>query len=451
LITSQTGDVFPEFAFSYEKPENCPEWSEDAKYSLGDYVKLDGKIFKATLPSGKSTLLRPNKNKQITIGAVKPQDAWKTWHHFEYNDGLKDKVVVWRRLDFSAFLMREDFPLSVDNLKIDIRIKNNDGMVRRIPFGSLYVNRSNMTFNNLEINVTQREAACQQLLCVRVCVNLEFNRCRFSGATYPGLGYNILNRNCALVKYTDCISVESRKGMDGRHGKNIHVTGGLYNKIADHYGRNLVIENAYFTGRVAYVPGRLKFSERLEMKDLAFRETHALGFAGANLRVENCTFNGDGGVFWVRDDMKNFYGNIIFKNIRVNCDKDVNLFTHRGGWHNNPRLPEKILIENASANPGKLNLYIGKGFKQYDSSTNIINCRNIGYVFSSGKSVYFRGCEFDDCTFKGYSKSLFGFWNCLFKGKAKAEGLKKRNIISDSGNISESGKPGLPLYSASEK
>jgi hypothetical protein len=81
-----------------------------------------------------------------------------------------------------------------------------------------------------------------RLLNSRHIVNVEFNNRYFSGATYHGLGYNILNSNVANIRYNNCISTNSRKGLDGHLSKNVTVNGGFYNIIDDHYGRNFIIK-----------------------------------------------------------------------------------------------------------------------------------------------------------------------------------------------------------------
>ncbi|MEX2641381.1 MAG: hypothetical protein WD266_11875 [Balneolales bacterium] len=52
-------------------------------------------------------------------------------------------------------------------------------------------------------------------------------------ATFHVLGYNIRNENVANVRYNNCTSTNSRKGIDGKWSRNIKINGGFYNKIAD--------------------------------------------------------------------------------------------------------------------------------------------------------------------------------------------------------------------------
>ena len=55
--------------------------------------------------------------------------------------------------------------------------------------------------------------------------------------------------------FNSCISVNARNGLAGRHGKNVTVNGGHYNRIDDHYGKNYVIRDVVFDAWSTWVMG----------------------------------------------------------------------------------------------------------------------------------------------------------------------------------------------------
>jgi hypothetical protein len=219
-------------------------------------VSYGGELFKATWPSGPGSIFEDRFLGTVDIGPVRPDPGQpSTRHDFVFDDGSEDIIYIWRCVRTQVWYRPKDRPLTVDGLRVEVRLEGHEGESKRISAGAVNVNRSNMTFNNLEITVRDREATLGRLLNSSQAVNLEFNNGYFSGATYHGLGYNILNSNVANIRYNDCISTNSRKGLDGRHGKNITIQGGFFNVIDDHYGRNYIIRDVVMSGLSTNIPG----------------------------------------------------------------------------------------------------------------------------------------------------------------------------------------------------
>lgn len=443
-IVSGRGDVFPEFAFTYIAPADAGAWSEHAEYKKGDYVTYGGELFKATWSSGEGSVFEDRYLGTIDIGSITPEPGKSTTlHNFVFDNGSEDNIRIWRRVDTWVWYRKKDRHLSVNGLRVEVRLKDHKGESKRINSGVVYVNRSNMVFNNLEITVRDREATIARLLSLRQAVNLEFNNGYFSGATYHGLGYNILNSNVANIRYNHCISTNSRKGMDGRHGKNITITGGFFNVINDHYGRNYLIRDVVMSGRSTHIPGYV--TPDADFQAWHFRNVLPFGFAGVNFYVENVTVNGaSGAIFAGRGDIGDMYGEIKLRDINIKGnDGNVTLINHSidpsFDFAGEVRTPDKMIIEDVSLeNPGRLNLIIGRGF---DSGTYgpvfLRNSGPFGDVFSAGSSLTFSSCRIEDGKFEAEPGTLVNFRNCIFFGSS--HGLSEENIGTANDNIINKG------------
>ena len=228
-LVSPAGDVFPEFCFSYGKTPEAEAWSADKSYKKGDYCQYRGKTYKATYSSGKNSKFTNAYKGTVEIGAVGPDEKSMTaYHRFKYEDGVDDKLMIWREVQTNVSYQPPQRPLTVNGLAIEIYLKNDNGKTMRIwEDTTVSVRRSHITFNQMRISCMNRNATLNALCNVGACANLTFNNCYFSGATNHGTGYNILHSNCANVTYNNCISTNCRDAMAGRHGKNITVNGGF--------------------------------------------------------------------------------------------------------------------------------------------------------------------------------------------------------------------------------
>lgn len=460
-IVSGRGDIFPELAFSYEEPAGAPRWSPTANYVKGDYVSWDGELYKATWPTGPGSVFEDRYLGSVDVGPVQPDaEEMTTRYEFVFDDGSEDALTIWRQVAAQVFYREKDRPLTVNGLRVEVRLVNHDGRAKRISGGAVNVRRSNMTFNNLEITVRDRDATLGRLLNSSGVVNLEFNKGYFSGATYHGLGYNILNMNVANVRYYNTISVNSRKGLDGRHGKNITIQGGHYSVIDDHYGRNYVIRDIVMSGRSTLIPGYV--TPDADLQEWRFQTIRAIGFAGANLRVENVTINQHdsrppqerttddqlygaiGGVISVRSDIGDLYGTIILRDIDVVGNmENVRIFNHtidpEFDYAREIRVPGKMILEDIQLQGGgNVQMEIGKGFNPGSyGPIEVRGIQSISKVYSTSESLLFSNCSFQDAEFEVDADVSITFRHCEFYGENK--GLNRSDMRSASENLQATG------------
>lgn len=394
-VVSSKGDVFPEFAFDYDHPEAAPEWEAGRVYRKGDYVRRGGELFKATFPSGPSTRYVHAHLGEVAVGPLEPDPEEEvTLHRFQYPDGTASDLRIWRRVYTRVWYHGVDRPVTVDGLRVELRLKTPSPETYRIRGSAVRVKRSNMTFENLSVTVRDANALMRALVESSEVVNVEFRNGYVSGATSPHLGYNFLNMNVANFRYYDCISTNSRKGMDGRHAKNVRIEGGLYNIIEDHYGRNFTIRDVTMTGLSVYVPG--DSTPEADLAAWEFRPRRPFGYSGANLLIENATINrAAGGILGARADTGDFYGGIVLRDIVVRGnDGDVNVFSHaKAGdfdYASEVKSPDLLRMENIRLEePGKLHFdAIGREFSGGSYGPVVIrSCGPIGYVFSTSQRL----------------------------------------------------------------
>ncbi len=439
-LVSGRGDLFPEFAFDYHELPDADPWSPDSSYVKADYVTYNGSLFKATWPSGEGSSFEHRQLGTVEFGPVPPDpDAATTVHEFEYEDGTESEIWMWRRVATRAWYRPKDTPITVNGLRVEVRLTGHEGRVKRINAGAVNIRRSNMTFNNPEISVRDPEATMSRLMSLGRVVNMEFNNGYFSGATSARLGYNILNSNVANIRYNDCISVNSRKGLDGRHGKNITIKGGYYNVIDDHYGRNYIIRDVVVTGQTVRVPGVR--TPDADLQNWFFHSSSAIGFSGANLHIENITVDQPGGdILRARRDSGDLYGNVVLKDITVRRNEgDVILYNHEihadFDYAHEVRVPDNLIIEDVTLeNPGRFLLNIGDDFDGGVYGTVYVrNTGPIGSVLSTSPSTNFHNVLFQDAEFHIAEASMVNIRNSTFSGNN--HGLNEEHIGVASGNI----------------
>ena len=406
-VVSSRGDIFPEFAFDYTHPESAPEWEAERSYSKGDYVSRGGRVFKATFPSGPSSNYVHSHLGEVAIGSVAPDPAQETTLlSFEYGDGTSDIMRMWRRVENRVWYFGVDRPVKVQGLRVELRLKYPSVETYRIRGGAVVVNRSNITFEDVQVTVRDSNALMSRLIHSQHSANVEFRNCYVSGATSPHLGYNFLNFNIANFRFYDCISTSSRKGMDGRHAKNVRVEGGFYNIIEDHYGRNFIVRDVTVTGMSVDVPG--DSTPEADISAWEFQPRRPFGFSGANLLIENATVHqAAGGILGGRADTGDLYGDITLRNIVVRGNTgDVNVFMHaKAGdfdYASEVKSPSLLLIENIRLeNPGKLNFpRIGGGFEGGSYGPVLIRDSGpIGYVHSASARLEIRDSVLSETRF----------------------------------------------------
>lgn len=443
-VVTGMGDVFPEFAFSYDRPPAAEAWSPEQSYSKGSYATRGGEVFKATWPSGPGAGYTHPYLGAVAIGPVEPDPASATTvYRYAYASGAQDSITAWRRVRTQVWYRPKDTPLTVDGLRVEIRLANHGGQFKRINSSAVAVGRSNLTLNRLEITVREREAMMSSLLSVGGCVNVEVNNATVSGATYHGLGYNMLNSNAANIRYNDCISTNSRKGLDGRHGKNISVRGGFYNTIEDHYGRNMTIRDVVMSGLSTDIPGYTTPAVNLDA--WGFVPRRPFGFSGANLHIENCVVDrAPAGLFGVRGDIGDLYGTVVLKAITVRRNPgDVSVFTHAIApdfdFAHRVRVPSSLIIEDiVIEQPGRLHITCGNGFPDGAyGPVQIRHCGPIGRVETASAAMTFTHCRLDQTRFTTVPGSVVSFLNCVFAGTCT--GLDESAVAVAAGNAAEKG------------
>lgn len=443
-VVSGLGDVFPEFAFSYLAPPDAPAWDADTVYAKGDYCTHEGGVFKATWPSGPETGYTHRHLGAVTIGPVPPDpSAATTEHRYTYEDGTPDSIYIWRRVETRVTYRPPDAPITVRGLRMEVRLEGHEGEVKRLSAGAMTITRSNMTIHDMAITVRDPEATMSRLLQSSDCVNNVFYNGYFSGATSAHLGYNILNSNVANFRYVDCISTNSRKGMDGRHGKNITVQGGLYNVIDDHYGRNYVVRDVTLTGQSVFVPG--DSTPNADLQAWGFRPRGVLNFNGAHFHIENITvMGGAGGVLAARSDVGDLYGVITLRDINIRGNAgNVNLYRHSidpsFDFYSPVGVPRRLVIENVVLeNPGTLALALGDGFG--DRGYGPVYVRNagpIGQVSTSSADTVFVDSVFEDTRFATTEDARVSLRGNVLSGTVR--GLDPAHLSVATGNALKAG------------
>jgi hypothetical protein len=439
-IVSPRGDVFPEFCFSYDAFPDVPEWSPEKTYKKGDYCKVDGKIYKASFPSGPGTVFENKFKGKVPIGPFSPANGEK--FNFKYQDGDEDSLNIWVKLKMKVSYVPPQAPLTVNNLAIEIYMNNPDGKVKRLKTGSsLVISRSNMTFNNLSVSCKERNACLSSLCSIYRCSGLTFNNCTFSGATYHGLGYNITNSNVSNIVFNNCISVNCRDAIAGRHGKNITVNGGFFFSIDDHYGKNYTIRNAVIQGISTKIPGYM--TPEADLQKWHFIPRAAVVLGGGDVFIENCRIYNTSNVLILRGgeaDMED--SRITIKNIVIKNKSDIRVV---GQWVSKDfdfahklKLPQKVVLENIKINePYRISFFtdLPDDLKYGDISAR--NCGPWANVKTNADSVSFVDCDFKDSNFELGKNTLCNFSNCVFKGKI--EGLSKENLGRLIGNCKYKG------------
>ena len=439
-IVSSRGDVFPEFCFSYDAFPDAPEWNLEKVYKKGDYCKYNGKIFKATFPSGPGTVFESRFKGKVDIGPVSPEKGGK--YEFKYHDGNQDKLNIWLELITTVSYLPPQIPLTVNNLSIEIYLKGSDGKTKRIDASStLSISRSNMTFNNMSISCKSRNACLSSLCGISRCSRIVFNNCNFSGATYHGLGYNVVNSNVSNITFNNCISVNCRDAIAGRHGKNITINGGYFFSIDDHYGKNYTVRDAVIQGISTNIPGYC--TPRADLEKWDFVPRTAFAFGGGDIHIENCRIYNTNSILALRGgeaDMED--SRITIKEIVVKNNRNIAVISHginkSFDFAHELQMPRVITLENIKINEPYSLVFVA------NTPSNLrygdIYARNCGTWRDfkvNANTLSFSDCTFKDSKFDVGAATLCNFSNCVFSGKVT--GLSSENIGRASGNCKTKG------------
>ncbi len=428
-IVSPRGGVMPEAFYDFNLPENAPDWDAAKVYKRGDYCRANGKIFKATYPSGPGTFHQDKFLGKADVGPTDP--AQTTRQTIRYAGGKEDGVNVWIEVTLNAFYVPPQTPIAINGLSIEVSAIDSQNRVKPIADTTMSVTRSGVTINNLKIVCTDRNALLSSLLGVGSAANITFNDAFLSGATYHGLGYNILNTNVANVTYNNCVSVNCRDAMAGNHGKNVTINGGRYFCIDDHYGMNYIIRGADVHGISTRVPGYCSPAADVSKWDFAPRS--AFVFAGGNIDIANCRVYGASGIFGARSDIGDLYGSISIADLTVEAPGDVQLFalTTYGpeafDYAHEVRIPARVNIRDVVMNgPGRLTLTARNLAPSQRFPIRVSGVEKLGVIDAANTRIDFIDCGFDRPEFRAGAKQEFNFTDCEFNGAIT--GLKKENI-----------------------
>ncbi|MBE6366886.1 MAG: hypothetical protein E7052_03115 [Lentisphaerae bacterium] len=354
VITSNQGDVFPEFNFDFDNFLGADEWSANKSYKKGDYVKVGKDFYKATLASGKGVMYKHKRYGECEVGPRSPEQGVK--QNVTYTNGKKDKLNFWCKLSYSVEYIPPQKPLHIKNLQVEAFIDDDDPNARVVHTQLVLCNRSNVTFERMQLKSIDQRMQIYNLLSLTNVVNTTLNDCYFSGALQHGMGYNIMQHNVANSVLNNCISTNARKGLAGRHGKNITVNGGHYNCIDDHYGKNYVIRDVVFDAWSTWVLGYR--TPQCDANKLVRTPSTAVVLAGENIIMENCKVYNPRFILCNRADVGDFGGQIILRNIAVFNDKPKKViavnhtvdpdfdYTHK------VITPQRVLLDNVTVSEG---------------------------------------------------------------------------------------------------
>lgn len=435
-LVSPLGDVYPEFAFDYPAPPEAPEWSASGVYRKGDYCRAGGALYKATWPSGAGTTYTHRHYGEVAVGPHSPEEGGT--YRFTYADGAEDRLTLWRKVDSTVVYSPPQRPLTINGLDIEVlSAEPLDGPRLINDGGTVAVSRSNVTLNDLRLSCVDRHCLLSSLCNTGRCCNVTFNRARVSGATYNGLGYNLLHNNCANVTYHNCISINCRDALAGRHGKNILVDGGHYNRVDDHYGRNITVRNAEIHGVSTTIPGYT--TPQVDLSRWGFVPSVAFVFGGCNFRIESCRIVGCSSVFSGRGDTADLYGTITLRDITVEAEGDVTLFSHSFrpdfDFAHRVRVPDRLTIENVTlTGPGRFRVYACGGPDSPYGPVLIRNCHTIDDVQGREVEYTFDACSIANARFEDQGNLRCNFRNCAFSGEwtgidAKGVGFSAGNLL----------------------
>lgn len=313
-IIGATGQIHPELMFAYAPlPSGVSAWDNGTDYDKGDYVTFDGGVYIATYPSGPSATYTHPRFGEASIGAAEPYGN-TTRALITYPDGPTDSIVCWRRVYTTVYYYPPEKPITIKGLKIEVYEINGDSSKKRVNTGVMTLSRSGVELINCSISTKSTTLMISTLLTVSNATHITARRCRFSGATYHGLGYNIVSSATANLLFDHCESVNCRDGLAGRMNKNVTIVGGKFDRIDDHYGRNYLIQGADITGRTTAVPGY--GTPYADLEGAYFTKYAAIVFSGSQIRITDCRFSECTTILLGRPDVPNLYGNVSI----IDCD-----------------------------------------------------------------------------------------------------------------------------------
>jgi hypothetical protein len=110
-----------------------------------------------------------------------------------------------------------------------------------------------------------------------------------------------------------------------------------------------------------FIPGYR--TPKADLEKWGFRPEAAFAFCGGNIFIENCRVYNCSSLFTARGDIGDLFGTISLKNIVIEAERDVSLFSHKifgdFDYAHPVRTPDRVIIEKVFINkPYKFDLSI---------------------------------------------------------------------------------------------
>ena len=359
-VVSCNGDVYPEFNFDFDDFLTADSWSSSRNYKKGDYCKVGNDFYKAVLASGKGVMYKNPRLGECETGPRNPADGVR--QNVVYTNGRKDKLNFWVKLNYIVEYTPPQQPLTIRNLNVEAFLADDDPNCRVVHTQLVVCQRSDVTFERMSLKSVDKRLHLYNLLSLGNVVGTQLNRCTFSGALMHGMGYNVMQHNVACTTLNDCISTNARDGLAARHGKNITINGGHYNRIDDHYGKNYIIRDCVIDAWSTWVIGYR--TPKCDGNKLIRTRSAAVAFSGENITMENCKIYDPRYIIAARADVGDFGGKVVLRDIAVFSNKSVTVVNHQlhadFDYAHNVLMPQSMLLDNVSiADGGKLKLNLG--------------------------------------------------------------------------------------------
>jgi len=420
-ITDRYGDVFPEFCFSYEDIdiETVGVHSDTTIYSKGDYVKVGTDIYKSTYPSGPGTTYTDSVHGVAVIGPQSPEVG--VIKNLVYPDESTDTIRIWTLVSRTVYYRPPEDRIAINGLKLEIWYSELDGAKRRVNSIPVNVHRDGVVFNDCSFVVIDAALMLSHIVFMKNVVDIEFNRCYLSGATYHGLGYNVTSYNASNIRFNDCICVNSRHSYGGRHGKNIYFNRGHFWGIDDHYGMNYYITDVENAAKTTNVTGYCTPAADIESFEII--SSYAYTFSGKNIYINGGKIKNGLYLLLCRRDVPDLYGDIVIRNVTIESSVTCyiivmnNIYTTPFDFIHVIRSPNKLLIENIKYSDLGIVLCSDDDPLLYEKiSATIVNCSDISSVVSENADIEFMHCGFNETVFDPDTTSLIDFVGCKFSG-----------------------------------
>ena len=215
----------------------------------------------------------------------------------------------------------------------------NDGERR-----ALLINRSDVVLNDCKV-INRSPKTARTLISTHRANNITFNNLESTGARSVGYGYGVSVGNCSFLYFNDCIILDCRHAITGRHSKALKIRGGIFmDSVDSHWGLDFDIQDALIYDRV--------------------------GFCGKDISVSGCTFYSTYYALNIRHDTPEVRGYVKFTDCTVYSDSEyLDLFKLSArkdfDWGREMRTPDNIVVKDITVKGvvPKVSLYSGSEYR----------------------------------------------------------------------------------------